>query len=89
MIVHKWSEIFPTTVERIACIDAILICKKMFAKFRQCHSDELSSSKRKALDLLFTSLGYRFLHSQHVAHTKEEKQQKREPVEEAKAKKTL
>lgn len=86
MTANEWSKIFSTTEERTACIDAISISKKMRAKVRQCLSDELSSRKRKARDLLFTSLGYRLLHSRHIAHTEEEKQQKKEQVEDAKAK---
>lgn len=51
------------------CVNEIYASKKIREKLRQALSDELSSRKRKARDLLFTVLGFRYLHSSYTAHS--------------------
>lgn len=60
--------------------------QKLCANRSQCVPDELSSQKRKARHLLFTTLRYRSFLSRQAPKSEEERRQRKYPVAEEAAK---
>lgn len=81
--VSSWSEFFSSAEEPAACVEAIESRKTLCSRLRHCLSDELSNRKRKAKDLLFTSLGYRCLQSRFLPRSEIDKETRMHHVEEA------
>lgn len=81
-----WKEVFVTTDEKKRCVEMLSFCKDLRVRLRQLLSDELSSRKRKACDLLFTSLGYHCLQSRFLSHSNGQKAAKSLEITDVKSK---
>lgn len=66
-----------------ACVDALALSRKLRANLCHCISDEQSTLKGKASDVLFILLEYRFLLSRNISHTGDEKERSKLEVEKA------